>query len=156
MTSTPRSLVLATDIDVLSIDHTVTRRDDYVVVHSPSNPTFWFGNFLIFDGPPRPGDAQRWERRFEREFADEPRVRHRTFRWDRTDGETGAVAQEFTVRGYDLESVIGWSPSRTSSSPTPGPTRRLGSSGWIRQPAGRTSRCGRPWWRSRSPGVTRE
>jgi ribosomal protein S18 acetylase RimI-like enzyme len=107
MTSTPRSLVLATDIDVLAIDHTVTRRDGYVVVHSPSNPTFWFGNFLIFDDAPAPGDGERWERRFEREFADKPRVRHRTFRWDCTDGETGAAAEEFTARGYDLESVIG-------------------------------------------------
>jgi ribosomal protein S18 acetylase RimI-like enzyme len=107
MLPTPRSLVLATDIDVLSIDHTVTRRDGCMVVHSPSNPTFWFGNFLIFEDAPGPGDGQRWERRFEREFADEPRVRHRTFRWDRTDGETGAATQEFTARGYDLESVIG-------------------------------------------------
>jgi hypothetical protein len=30
--TTPRSLVLATDIDVLAIDHTVTRRDGYLVV----------------------------------------------------------------------------------------------------------------------------
>jgi ribosomal protein S18 acetylase RimI-like enzyme len=107
MNSTPRSLVLATDIDVLAIDHTVTRRDGYLVVRSPSNPTFWFGNFLVFDDAPRPGDGERWERRFAREFADEPRVRHRTLRWDRTDGEAGAATAEFAGRGYDLESLIG-------------------------------------------------
>ena len=87
MAPTPRSLVLATDIDVLAIDHTVRRRDGYLVVRSPSNPAFWFGNFLVFDDAPGPGDGARWERLFEREFADEPRVRHRTLRWDRTDGE---------------------------------------------------------------------
>ena len=107
MVPTPRSLVLATDIDVLAIDHTVTRRDGYLVVRSPSNPTFWFGNFLLFDDAPGPGDGERWERLFEREFADEPRVRHRTLRWDRTDGEPGAAIEEFTGRGYELESMIG-------------------------------------------------
>jgi ribosomal protein S18 acetylase RimI-like enzyme len=107
MTPTPRSLVLATDIDVLAIDHTVTRRDGYLVVRSPGNPTFWFGNFLVFDDAPGLGDGERWERRFEREFADEPRVRHRTFRWDRTDGEAGAATDEFASRGYDRESLIG-------------------------------------------------
>jgi ribosomal protein S18 acetylase RimI-like enzyme len=105
--STPRSLVLATDIDVLAIDHTVTRRDGYLVVRSPSNPTFWFGNFLVFDDAPGPGDGERWERLFEREFADDPRVRHRTLRWDRTDGELGVATEEFVARGYDLESTIG-------------------------------------------------
>jgi ribosomal protein S18 acetylase RimI-like enzyme len=107
MSSTPRSLVLATDIDVLAIDHTVTRRDGYLVVRSPSNPAFWFGNFLVFDDPPRTGDGERWERLFEREFADEPRVRHRTLRWDRSDGAPGAGIEEFTGRGYDLESLVG-------------------------------------------------
>jgi ribosomal protein S18 acetylase RimI-like enzyme len=99
--------VLATDIDVLAIDHTVTRRDGYLVVRSPTNPMFWFGNFLVFDDAPRPGDGERWERLFEREFADEPRVRHRTLRWDRPDGEIGAMTEEFTARGYDVESTIG-------------------------------------------------
>jgi ribosomal protein S18 acetylase RimI-like enzyme len=107
MVSALRSLVLATDIDVLAIDHTVTRRDTYLVVRSPGNPTFWFGNFLIFDDAPGPGDRERWERLFDREFADEPRVRHHTLRWDRTDGPTGATTEEFTGCGYDLESTIG-------------------------------------------------
>jgi ribosomal protein S18 acetylase RimI-like enzyme len=107
MDPVPRSLVLATDIDVLAIDHTVIRRDGYLVVRSPSNPAFWFGNFLVFDDPPGPGDGERWERLFAREFADEPRVRHRTLRWDRTDGEAGAATAEFAGRGYDLESLIG-------------------------------------------------
>jgi ribosomal protein S18 acetylase RimI-like enzyme len=106
MAPVPRSLVLATDIDVLAIDHTVTRRDGYLVVRSPSNPAFWFGNFLLFDDAPGPGDGERWERLFEREFADRSAC-HRTFRWDRTDGETGAATEEFSRRGYDLESEIG-------------------------------------------------
>ena len=107
VTTTPRSLVLATDIDVLAVDHTVDRRDGYLVVRSPTNPAFWFGNFLVFDDAPGPGDGERWERLFEREFADEPAVRHRTLRWDRTDGELGVAAEAFLARGYDLETLIG-------------------------------------------------
>ena len=49
------SLVWATDIDVLAPDHTLERRDGYWVVQSPSNPTFWWGNFLLFDDPPAAG-----------------------------------------------------------------------------------------------------
>src|SRR5262249_11306717 len=44
----PRSLVLATDLDVLAPDSVVERRDGYLLVRSPSNPTFYWGNFLLF------------------------------------------------------------------------------------------------------------
>ena len=107
MTPPLRSLVWTTDIDVLAIDHTVTARDGYLAVRSPSNPDFWYGNFLVFEDPPGDGDGERWETLFEREFVDQPASRHRTFCWDRTEGELGAAPAEFAARGYDLESVIG-------------------------------------------------
>jgi ribosomal protein S18 acetylase RimI-like enzyme len=107
MTPTPRSLVFATDIDVLAIDRVVNPRDGYLVVRSPSNPAFWYGNFLLFDDPPTEGDGPRWERRFDAEFADEPRARHRTFCWDRPDGDIGRAADEFARHGFDLESIVG-------------------------------------------------
>jgi len=55
------SLVWATDIDVLAPDHRLERRADHWVVSSPSNPTFWWGNFLLFDDAPGPGDGERWK-----------------------------------------------------------------------------------------------
>jgi ribosomal protein S18 acetylase RimI-like enzyme len=103
----PRSLVFATEIDVLPSDRIVARRDGYLVVRSPSNPAHYWGNLLIFDEPPEEGDAERWERLFEREFADEPGVRHQTFGWDRPDGEVGRAREEFLPRGYDLEETVG-------------------------------------------------
>jgi hypothetical protein len=36
----PRSLVWATDIAVLALDRVVERRDGYLGVRSPGNPTF--------------------------------------------------------------------------------------------------------------------
>jgi hypothetical protein len=103
----PRSLVWATDIDVLPADRVVERRDDYLVVRSPSNPTHYWGNFLLLGRAPAPGDASRWERWFEREFACEPRVVHRTFAWDLVDGALGFANDEFVPRGYDLEEIVG-------------------------------------------------
>lgn len=104
---TPCSLVWATDIDVLPLGRVVERRDGYLVVRSPSNPTHYWGNLLLFDQPPGPGDRMRWERRFETEFARQPMTAHRSFGWDRTDGALGAAREEFLARGYLLERGVG-------------------------------------------------
>jgi Acetyltransferase (GNAT) domain len=103
----PRSLVWATGIDVLPPERLVTRRDSYLVVCSPTNPTHYWGNLLVFDDAPGPGDGARWEALFEAEFAGDPRVTHRTFTWDRTDDERGAAQQEFAARGYEVELSVG-------------------------------------------------
>lgn len=97
------SLVWATDIDVLGPDHTTTRRDGYWIVHSPSNPTFWWGNFLLFDDAPGVGDGERWQQLFAREFAGRAAVTHCTLAWDRVDGEQGAAEHELVSRGFELE-----------------------------------------------------
>jgi ribosomal protein S18 acetylase RimI-like enzyme len=102
-----RSLVFATDIDVLAVDHELIRRDGYWIVRSPANQTFWWGNFLLFDDSPAAGDGERWERLFVEEFADMPGVRHRTFGWDRVDGESGEAVTEFVERGYELGHLRG-------------------------------------------------
>ena len=89
----PRSLALATDLDVLALDRVIERRDGFLLVRSPGNPTFYWGNFLLFDREPAPGDGPRWEALFDEAFGDDPRVKHRTFAWDRTDGVAGRGAR---------------------------------------------------------------
>lgn len=103
----PRSLVWATSLDVLPVDRRIERRDGYLAVRSPSNPAHYWGNYLLFDEPPRTGDRDRWEALFDFEFGDKPEVRHRTFAWDRTDGAAGAAREEFADHGYDLDESIG-------------------------------------------------
>ena len=103
----PRSLVFATDLDTLPLDRVVERRDDHLVVRSPGTPSHYWGNFLLFDDAPARGDAPRWEARFDEAFGGQPLIRHRAFAWDRTDGEAGAAADEFVVRGYDLDRSVG-------------------------------------------------
>ncbi|MHB8690918.1 MAG: GNAT family N-acetyltransferase [Solirubrobacteraceae bacterium] len=102
-----RSLVWATDIDVLPEDHEVIARDGFLVVSSPSNPQHYWGNFLLLDAPPDAGAGPRWEALFDAEFGASPEIRHVTFAWDRTDGELGAAESEFTARGYTLERTVG-------------------------------------------------
>lgn len=99
----PRSLVWATDIDVLPLGREVVRRDRHLTIRSPSNPDHWWGNMLIFDDPPCTGDGERWERVFAEEIA----APHRTFAWDRTDGELGEAQAELVARGYVLERSVG-------------------------------------------------
>lgn len=103
----PRSLIRATEIDVLPLDCVVERRRDYLVVGSPGNPDHYWGNLLVFDEPPMPGDGIRWEALFANEFGSEERVRHTTFAWDRADGALGAAREEFLSRGYELEELVG-------------------------------------------------
>jgi ribosomal protein S18 acetylase RimI-like enzyme len=102
-----RSLAWATDLDVLPLDRVDERRDGFLVVKSPSNPAHFWGNFLLFDDVPAPGDAIRWEALFDTTFAADPQVRHRAFGWDRTDGASGAARDEFADRGYDFEDSVG-------------------------------------------------
>lgn len=103
----PRSLVRATEIDVLPLDRVVERREGYLVVRSPSNPRHYWGNLLVFDEPPRKGDAERWESLFASEFAGDERVRHMTFAWDRADGSLGVAREELVPRGLELELLVG-------------------------------------------------
>jgi ribosomal protein S18 acetylase RimI-like enzyme len=102
----PRSVGWSTSIDVLPLDTVVERRDGYLVVRSPGNPSHYWGNLLLFDEPPRDGDGSRWEALFAETFGDESRVRHRTFAWDRTDDDIGAARGEFVDRGYDLDESV--------------------------------------------------
>jgi ribosomal protein S18 acetylase RimI-like enzyme len=113
----PRSLAWATDVDVLGLDRVVERRDGFLLVRTPTNPTFYWGNFLLFDREPDAGDRERWEALFDQAFADEPRIEHRTFGWDRTDGVAGAARDEFGAHGYDVEETYGLVAERLVAHP---------------------------------------
>lgn len=103
----PRSLLWATDIDVLPADRVVERREGYRVIRSPSNPTHYWGNLLLFDDPPAAGDGVRWLRLFADELGGDPRVQHQTFGWDVIDGALGNARAEFVPRGFELEQTVG-------------------------------------------------
>ena len=81
------SLGFRTDVALRVLEGAeVTDRGDYLVVRSPDNPDFWWGNFLLLAGWPAPGTTDSWLARFAAEF---PLARHVTLGVDST-GEDGA------------------------------------------------------------------
>lgn len=86
-------------------DGTVTDKGDYLVVRTPSNPTYWWGNYLLFAAPPQAGDAARWLQLFAAELGAPPAVKHIAITWDTVTGETGVV-QPFLDAGLELEKTV--------------------------------------------------
>ena len=101
-----RSLGWRTDLIFPRFEGEIVDRGDYLVIRTPSNPTFWWGNFLLFADPPGAGDLPRWKQIFRDEIAArEPSARHFAFGWDRTDGEAGA-ARPFLEDGFHLNRTV--------------------------------------------------
>lgn len=96
-----RTLGLRTDLAIERGRATVTRHDACICVRTPSNPGYYFGNFLIFDRAPQPDDADRWPQIFEHYFAADPQVKHAAFAWI-IDDESGSIAP-FLERGYTFQ-----------------------------------------------------
>jgi GNAT superfamily N-acetyltransferase len=77
-----RSLALRTEIMFAELDGDVLDRGDHVVVRTPSNPTFFWGNFLVLPVAPTVAALEvdgELMRLFEEQF---PSTRHRLFAWD--------------------------------------------------------------------------
>ncbi len=94
-----RGLGLRSDLMLIRFDGEVADRGDHLVVRTPTNPTFFWGNLLVFPRAPRPGDRPVWTSLFAAAHTD-PRVRHMTFAWDEDD--EGAAA-EFVAAGFRLD-----------------------------------------------------
>ncbi|MFI6981408.1 GNAT family N-acetyltransferase [Embleya sp. NPDC050154] len=69
------SLAYRTDLMLLTLQGShVEERDDHLVVRTPANPTFHWGNYLLLAAPPAPGTAAGWIDTFRREFPDAAHV----------------------------------------------------------------------------------
>ena len=95
----PRSLGYRTDLIFARFDAEVTDRGDHLSIRTPQNPSFFWGNFLLFDRPPASGDAARWSELFAREIGAPPEIQHVALGWDTVEGETGELA-EFLAAGF--------------------------------------------------------
>lgn len=95
------SLGYRTDLIFAAYNGEITDRGAYLVIRTPSNPGFFWGNFLLFKDPPGPGDDRRWRALFNKEIGGPPEVKHETFGWDSPDGDTGDSAP-FTSAGFTL------------------------------------------------------
>ncbi len=101
-----RSLGRRTDVMFIRFSGEVTDRGDYLVLRTPSNPTYHWGNYLLFRNPPATGDFERWTAHFEAEFPSrETPSSHKLFTWDDITGELGAAA-EFEAKGMRLDRAL--------------------------------------------------
>jgi ribosomal protein S18 acetylase RimI-like enzyme len=94
------SLGYRTDLALLRFGGSeVEDRGGYLVVRTPHNPTFWWGNFLLLPAQPRADEAPRWLETFGRVFPD---ARHLAFGFDGIDGSVKDLAG-FAAAGLKVE-----------------------------------------------------
>jgi len=94
------SLGFGTDLTLRVLEGAeVTDRGDYLVIRSPGNPNFWWGNFLLLAEVPEPGTGEAWLDRFAAEF---PAARHVAFGVDAT-GDGAVIPAEFLAAGLEVD-----------------------------------------------------
>lgn len=99
-----RSLCFRTDVFLTAFDGVVEDRGRYVVLRTPSNPSYWWGNFLLYPEPPDESAALRgaegcWLDDHARELPD---VQATLLTWDRPDGVMGEV-EPFLRDGFEID-----------------------------------------------------
>lgn len=94
------SLAWRTDLALLTYSGSeVEDRGDHLVVRTPANPSFYWGNFLLLDAAPAAGALDAWLTTFEAEF---PEADHRAFGVDGTTGSADDLAA-FREAGFEEE-----------------------------------------------------
>jgi RimJ/RimL family protein N-acetyltransferase len=76
----------------------VTDRGDHLVIRTPGNPNFWWGNFFLLARVPQPGQGREWLARFAAEF---PAAEHVALGVDTADD--AAVPPDLTAAGLEVE-----------------------------------------------------
>lgn len=95
-----RSLGYRTDLMLLSLGGSqIEQTGDHLVIRTPHNLTFWWGNFLLYDRPPASGEIADWQADFRTAF---PEARHMAFGIDAAMGQLEGAAPEFKAAGFEL------------------------------------------------------
>jgi ribosomal protein S18 acetylase RimI-like enzyme len=94
------SLGWRTDLELRVLEGAeVVTGADHVVVRSPENAGYRWGNFMLLAALPGPGEAERWIGRFRAAF---PGARHIAIGIDRAEGRREAV-EELVALGLGVE-----------------------------------------------------
>ena len=116
-----RSVGLKTELGLAATQGKLADRGDYVVVRTPDNPGYYFGNFLVLAEPLR--ELAPWLARFADEFRDDTQIQHVAFRWDSTD-EAGAI-EELRAARFDVQDDFVMTATEVSARPIPYEIRPL-------------------------------
>jgi len=115
-----RSLALTTELGLATTRGRITDRGDYIVVETPDDPGYYYGNLLVIPAPPQVGEVAYWMRRFGDELGKNPAIRHVTLWWDGISGHVGA-AQELDAAGFTIDSSVVMTASEVVAPPAPAP-----------------------------------
>lgn len=104
------SLEYKTECIFASFDGDVIEREGYTVLRTPSNPNYHWGNFLVFDRSPSPGDVGAWISRFIEEIAAKQVTGHVLFGWNVTasseDEAVGIAAFEEAGMAFEASPLM--------------------------------------------------
>lgn len=108
----------------------VAERDDCIVLRTPANPTYYWGNCLILPAAPRDADLPHWLTRFEEEIASrQPESRHLAFGINATTLNDALPSWRAAgIEEFDETAVLALEPDQLVAPPqvrdTPGLTLR--------------------------------
>ncbi len=108
-----KSLGYQTDLIFARFSGEIIDRGEYTVIRTPSNPTFWYGNYVLFPKPPEATDITRWMDISKLEFPDS---KHQVFGIDGVKGEIGA-ARDFQKLGFKLDETVVMTASEVHQPP---------------------------------------
>ena len=111
-----RSLGIRTDLIFQRFGGVIVDRGSYLVLLTPSNPAYRWGNMLLFADQPGEGDLERWRQLLAWEVGAPPEINHMVFAWDTIHGETGYV-QPFLDTGFEIERNVVLSTSAVHPPP---------------------------------------
>jgi ribosomal protein S18 acetylase RimI-like enzyme len=100
-----RSLGYRTDLIFPAYEGEVIDRGDFLVIRTPANSAFFWGNYLLFPKPPQDGDYRKWRDLFAQEVGGPPEIEHQAFGWDSPEGNEGIV-QPFLHAGFRLDRSV--------------------------------------------------
>jgi ribosomal protein S18 acetylase RimI-like enzyme len=96
-----RSLGLSTDLQLLALRGQIVDRGDYLVVSTPDDRGYYFGNLLVLRAAPQVGEVAYWTRKFREEHTSDE-IKHVTLVWDTISGDVGART-ELEAAGFTVE-----------------------------------------------------
>jgi GNAT superfamily N-acetyltransferase len=114
-----RSLGWSTDVSLRRLEGAqVEQQEGHLVIRTNANPTYRWGNFLLFPAPPAAGDAERWLAQFQLAF---PRADYVAIGVDSPSGDLGDTGDLITIGlSIDVDTVLTAEALRAPRRESPG------------------------------------
>tara|TARA_Y100001958_G_C21242409_1_gene570721 strand:+ start:2948 stop:3745 length:798 start_codon:yes stop_codon:yes gene_type:complete len=100
-----RSLGRRTDFIFAGFSGSIEDKGSYTLIKTPRNPGYHWGNYIVFDRAPKPGDLAEWKALFDKEFPYYSEPHHYVFTWDTEVNDKGEF-QEFLEDGFEFDSAV--------------------------------------------------